>query len=152
MAQGYRESEKKVNGNLKKLHFLEVVDKIQRQKRYHGYSLKDVCIIAAKSEAPQYYLAAKHTLEVYNRFKQTGILPTKSEVEQAKYKEIFTKYEEARKQHPRVYEKFTCMLQVLTNKASSFFLNPDGILDFYYLAMKYRRSLIKKNMLCNTSH
>ena len=151
MRQPTNDSYKIENTNLKKLHFAEAVYRLRKKKEYAKYDLKSACVAACNQGAPQYYVTAKHALERYSQWKRLGDIENVSECDRRKFMEIFEKYEAERIKMPRENQKFSCMLNVLTSPASSYFISEGGILDFYYRAIMYKRSLARKKQCCTSS-
>ncbi len=98
--------------------------------------MREVCSLAAASQAPQFYISTKQALIRYYAFKQSGIIDVE-ELNQQQFSEIFRRFEQLMKKNKGL-KPYKCMAQVLRQPAPSFYINPNSALFYYYRAIKNR--------------
>lgn len=136
-----RKSERVYNSHLRHLHFIEAVDSLIKKSHSSKVKLDKICRIAASSAAPQFYIAPKQALEMYSRYVRTGEIPVSQEVTRRMYLCLFEKYKAALEQNGNTEFKYSIMQEVIESPAPSFFISPKMAAYYYYVSMRYKRSL-----------
>lgn len=130
-------TERTYNAGLRSEHFIAAV-----HKQLHGgkkpFPIGKLCAMVAASPAPQFYVAPKRALEMYNLYRKTGRIIPSSERHLQMYLEIFRRYDEMMASMQGAF-KYSVMQDVLEQPAPSFYIEPSGATEYYYRAMAARR-------------
>ena len=131
-------NEKTYNSNLRREHFVSAVKKRFRStKKCVPFDV--ICAAVATQPAPQFYVTTERALIMYQTYKRTGCIHTKTPLIRQMYEEIFRRFEEKLQSRGGRAFKFVAMQDTLSEQAPCFYIAPEKAQFYYYHSMAFCR-------------